>query len=240
MRRCPTPWSVGVIIPACNEEATIGACIDSVLSALRKARIDNHWIVVVADSCTDETVKRAEMALGSAGEVAIVELKSAGAARRAGAGKVLARLADIDPSRVWLANTDADTTVSEDWIRIQLRFADEGVAGVAGIVKLAADGCPAAEQIYESTYLTHPQGTHSHVHGANLSVRADAYKDVGGWSTVALAEDHCLWSRLRNRGWRISSPVSSVVTTSARLEGRAKGGFADTLRARVEALNAGA
>jgi hypothetical protein len=36
----------------------------------------------------------------------------------------------------------------------------------------------------------------------------------------------------------VSSPVSSVVTTSSRLKGRAKGGFADTLRARVAALYA--
>jgi hypothetical protein len=80
-------------------------------------------------------------------------------------------------------------------------------------------------------------GSHTHVHGANLSVRADAYEDVGGWSDLALAEDHCLWGRLRRR-LRGSSPVSSVVTTSARLQGRATGGFADTLKARLEAQHA--
>jgi hypothetical protein len=73
------------------------------------------------------------------------------------------------------------------------------------------------------------------IHGANLSVRADAYQDVGGWSNLPLAEDHCLWGRLRRHGWRVSSPVSSVVITSPRLQGRAKGGFADTLRRHIDA-----
>jgi cellulose synthase/poly-beta-1,6-N-acetylglucosamine synthase-like glycosyltransferase len=137
-----------------------------------------------------------------------------------------------------VANTDADTYVNEDWIAVQLGFADEGVTAVAGIVHLEPGGPAAAHEVYRTTYLLTAEGTHTHVHGANLSVRADAYKDVGGWSNLALAEDHCLWTRLRGRGWRVSSPVSSVVTTSSRLKGRAQGGFADTLRAGVEALYA--
>jgi cellulose synthase/poly-beta-1,6-N-acetylglucosamine synthase-like glycosyltransferase len=72
------------------------------------------------------------------------------------------------------------------------------------------------------------------VHGANLGVRADAYVDVGGFSHLKVAEDHCLWGRLRQRGWRIRSCAKTVVTTSARLQGRAVGGFADTLRRRLE------
>lgn len=234
-----TDWSVGVIVPACNEEATIEHCIDSILKSLVVAGVQDSWIVVVADSCTDRTVERANCALAGRGEIALVSSRSAGAARKTGVGQVLRRFADIDQARLWLANTDADTYVSEDWISVQLSLADQGVTGVAGIVKLAAGGCAAAHQVYDSTYLTTAEGTHSHVHGANLSVRADAYEDVGGWSNLALAEDHCLWTRLHRRGWRLLSPVASVVTTSPRLTGRASGGFADTLRNCVEALHAG-
>lgn len=71
---------------------------------------------------------------------------------------------------------------------------------------------------------------HPHVHGANLGFRADAYLDAGGWSDLALAEDHCLWSRVRSQGWRVASSIACVVTTSGRLKGRAEGGFADSLR----------
>jgi cellulose synthase/poly-beta-1,6-N-acetylglucosamine synthase-like glycosyltransferase len=230
-------WSVGVIIPAQNEETTIESCISTVVKSLANARVES-WVVVVADYCSDQTVDRARLALGTVGEVLEVAVKSAGAARRAGVARVLAHWKFKDPSQIWLANTDADTRVSDDWIAVQLGFGDEGVTAVAGIVCLGSDGSAVAREVHRNTYLTSPEGTHLHVHGANLSVRADAYEDVGGWSTLALAEDHCLWGRLRGRGWRVSSPVSSVVTTSARLEGRAKGGFADTLRAQVEALHA--
>ena len=235
---CPnTRWSVGVVIPAQNEEATIEPCIGSVLGSLARVGVD-HWVVVVADHCSDRTVERARRSLGKAGEVIEVSVRSAGAARREGVARVLKHWDNFDPARIWLANTDADTQVGDDWIAVQLGFADEGVTAVAGIVHLEAGGSASAHEIYRTTYRTSAEGTHTHVHGANLSVRADAYEDVGGWSNLALAEDHCLWARLRGKGWRVSSPVSSVVTTSARLEGRAKGGFADTLKARVEALHA--
>jgi hypothetical protein len=69
-------------------------------------------------------------------------------------------------------------------------------------------------------------------------VRADAYLDIGGWTDRTVAEDHCLWRRLHRRGWRVTSPASSVVITSARLKGRAAGGFADTMKARIAARHA--
>ena len=73
-----------------------------------------------------------------------------------------------------------------------------------------------------------------HSDGANIALRGDAYLDVGGWTDRPLSEDHCLWRRLRRRGWPVSSAASSVVITSARLQGRASGGFADTLQARID------
>lgn len=237
MNRLNMKWSVGVVIPARNEEATIVACILSVLTSLSEAGA-SHWVVVVADGCTDRTVEWARRTLGNSGEVIEVAVSSAGASRREGVARVLRHWNTVDPSSIWLANTDADTTVSEDWIGVQLGFADDGITAVAGIVHLDSAGSAAAHHVYRNTYVTDADGTHDHVHGANLSVRADAYEDVGGWTNLALAEDHCLWARLRGKGWRVTSPVSSVVTTSARLEGRAKGGFADTMRTRVEALHA--
>jgi hypothetical protein len=141
---------------------------------------------------------------------------------------------------VWLANTDADTVVSADWLQLHLYFADRGVAAVAGVVKV--DGIPGcdnatAHKILED-YVIHRDGSHPHVHGANFGVRADAYLDAGGWKDLSVAEDHCLWGRLRRRGWDTASPSSSVVVTSGRLYGRAHGGFADTLRSKLEQLRA--
>ncbi len=224
-------WQVGVVIPAQNEECGIKRCILSVLASCDASeRCEGSWIVVVADGCNDGTVALARRWLGSRGTVIECCLGSPGAARRIGASEVLRHFHGADPGRIWLANTDADTHVPRNWIDTHLRHADANAEAVAGIVQLDPEGLrDDVRAMFERLYRLAPNGTHAHVHGANLGVRADAYLDVGGWSDRAVAEDHCLWDRLMHRGWRLFSPVASVVHTSARLEGRARGGFADTL-----------
>jgi cellulose synthase/poly-beta-1,6-N-acetylglucosamine synthase-like glycosyltransferase len=240
MTRKPHKWSIGVIVPAQNEEATMKRCIQSIIAAADHSGLGNSlWIVVVADACTDGTARIARRELGTFGRVLECNVRSAGSARKLGVEAVLERFHGVDPHSIWLANTDADTSVPVDWIDIHLAFADDGVTGVAGIVRLNADGCVKAHEIYRATYHIQSDGTHTHVHGANIAVRADAYLDVGGWRDLALSEDHCLWGRLRSRGWRVSSPARSVVLTSARLVGRARGGFADTLEMQINASYAG-
>jgi cellulose synthase/poly-beta-1,6-N-acetylglucosamine synthase-like glycosyltransferase len=231
-------WSVGVVIPAQNEQDTIVACIGSILESHRHClHGEKLWIVVVADACTDHTARMARDALGTWGQVVECNVRSPGTARRLGVEAVLHRHAQHSHDRLWLANTDADTLVPSDWLPRHLDFARDGEAGLAGIVELehfSADSLKVAA-LFQDSYKIESDGTHSHVHGANFGVRADAYLDVGGWSRVTVAEDHCLWGRLKSAGWRLRSSASSVVITSARLQGRACGGFADTLRAQLGA-----
>jgi cellulose synthase/poly-beta-1,6-N-acetylglucosamine synthase-like glycosyltransferase len=227
---------VGVVVPARDEELTIGRCIRSVIDAHaaygRRARL---WVVVVADSCTDRTVAVARGTIAARGEVIECTPRSPGTARRRGVAAVMQHFRGVEPARIWLANTDADTYVPSNWLKQHLEHADHGASAVAGIVRL--DETAALNRrigkLHRDTYELRTDGTHTHVHGANLGVRADAYLDVGGWSHLAVAEDHCLWARLKRHGWKLRSPASSVVVTSARLQGRAVGGFADTLRLRL-------
>jgi cellulose synthase/poly-beta-1,6-N-acetylglucosamine synthase-like glycosyltransferase len=230
-------WLIGVVVPARDEEGTIENCITAIRTALaRNEEFRASWIVVVADSCTDQTVSRARAAMGGAGEVVECSARSAGGARRCGAEALLRKAMTYRCSRVWIANTDADSEPTADWIHQQLVFAEQGIVGVAGIVRVRSIAGLHPDEIPQllSDYATNTDGTHSHVHGANLGIRADAYLAVGGWSTLALAEDHCLWSRLRASGWRTVSSTRSVVITSGRVAGRATGGFADGLRRRLE------
>lgn len=232
MSRRPSRWSVGVIVPAQNEQSTIERCIRSVKRSCGEShRCAELWIVVVADRCTDKTLELARAEVGSWGEVIECTAGSPGTARRIGAAAVMQHFAARSPRLVWLANTDADTYVPINWIETHLQHADAHASAVAGIIALDPEGLRAdVEDLYNTTYKLEADGTHMHVHGANLGVRGDAYLDVGGWSDVTVAEDHCLWRRLRRRGWRIKSPAASVVHTSGRLHGRATGGFADALR----------
>ncbi len=224
------PWRVGVVVPAHDEEDSIGPCVTSVLRALESAA-QEPWIVVVADACSDATEERAWAALRGVGEVVRSSAQSVGVSRGRGTERLLGRLGP-DHRWQWLLNTDADTTVPLDWVSTQLEFASDGALAVAGVVTVRSfeEHGPGAAATFRETYELRPDGTHPHVHGANLGMRADVYRAVGGWSELGLAEDHCIWNRIQSGGWRAVSSTRSVVTTSGRAFGRAPGGFADTLR----------
>ncbi len=191
---------------------------------------------MVADSCDDATARIARQVLGDRGMVIEAALGSVGAARHLGAARALAALGDQPPSSIWLANTDADSVVPTNWLTKQLGLAATGYQGVAGTVRL--DECfyrgrDVAAQLM-ADYYTAPDGSHLHVHGANLGIRADMYLSAGGWSDAALAEDHCLWRRLREIGAKLTSSAAVCVQTSSRLQGRASGGFACTLSRKLQ------
>ena len=231
-------WLVGVVVPARDEDDNIESCVAAIRAALGSCPLmRSSWIVVVADTCRDHTAARARIALGETGEVIECEARSPGSARRIGTAALLRRF-PASP-QVWVANTDADSQPAPDWISQQLRFAQMGYAGVAGIVRIdSIDGLAAPDVAELFQYPVNADGSHPHVHGANLGLRADAYLDAGGWSDLALAEDHCLWSRVKARNWQTIASASSVVLTSGRLVGRASGGFADSLRQRMELVYA--
>jgi cellulose synthase/poly-beta-1,6-N-acetylglucosamine synthase-like glycosyltransferase len=237
-------WNAGIVIPARDEETSIAACLHAVVRALESCRsqLSASWIVVVADSCSDGTAAVARKVLGERGTVIECGAGSPGVARRLGTAEVLSQFRRADLRHLWLANTDADSCVSRSWLSRQLVLANQGYCGVAGIVRVdtIAGLDKASLDAVLAHYTIHDDGTHPHVHGANLGVRGDAYVDAGCWSNLAVAEDHCLWSRLRARGWPTKSCSRTVVHTSGRLQGRATGGFADALRARLEVLRQGA
>jgi cellulose synthase/poly-beta-1,6-N-acetylglucosamine synthase-like glycosyltransferase len=231
-------WCVGVVVPARDEEGSIEGCVRAIREswAAASTRISQAWIVVVADSCSDRTAARASAAIGSHGRVVECQAQSPGIARRLGTEAVLERFHGTRINDIWIANTDADSSPHPDWIGQQLCLADQGYCGVAGIVEVdSVTGLESHEAVaLLDDYVINEDGSHPHVHGANLGLRADAYLDAGGWSSLALAEDHCLWKRVRARQWRVISSTASIVTTSGRLVGRAVGGFADGLRRRLE------
>ena len=89
---------------------------------------------------------------------------------------------------------------------------------------------------YPLSYSIYSDGTHPHIHGANLGVRADRYVDVGGWANLKTGEDHDLWGRLKRTGVRLRSSAQLQVVTSGRRVGRAPNGFAGALAAHNETV----
>lgn len=223
-------WHVGVVVPARDEADRIGAAVTSIRRSLSATPSIVGTIVVVADHCSDDTAAVAQRALGAAGVVLEASEGCVGRARARGTEAALTVLGS--PLRhTWLLTTDADSTVPVDWVRSHLAIADAGAAAVAGIVRVddLNEHPPAVAERFARTYVTNPDGSHPHVHGANLGVRADAYRAVGGWPSIPTGEDHALWQRIRAVGWPTVSSIDAWVTTSGRRVGRAPAGFADHL-----------
>ena len=67
---------------------------------------------------------------------------------------------------------------------------------------------------------------------ATLAVTSEAYRRVGGLPCVPLGEDKALIAQLVSHDAKIRFCSAIEVTTSGRINGRAPGGVADTLRLR--------
>jgi glycosyltransferase involved in cell wall biosynthesis len=220
--------SVGVIIPAHNEQDLLPTCLASVRRATQALRGMPVHVVVVADACRDRT---AQAARHGGASVVTISARSAGAARAAGAGEVLRRTGHLDPASVWLATTDADTIVPVCWLRQQLRYAGQGWDAVVGTIRVAdwSSYAPGTRSLFRERYGGAAE-QHTHVHGANLGFRAAAYLRAGGFPALATAEDHALVTALTAAGSRVLRTRALPVVTSARRESRAPDGFSHYLK----------
>jgi hypothetical protein len=109
-----------------------------------------------------------------------------------------------------------------------LGFADSDVDLVLGTV--LPDDLPASVL---DRWLRHHRLVegHPHVHGANLGIRADTYLAIGGFARISVGEDSALAQLAEAAEAAIVRTAVLPVLTSARLRGRAAGGFASYLEA---------
>lgn len=225
-RRRSIVW-VGIVVPARNEAALVCDAIDAIdLARSRLGPAVATSLVVVADACRDSTATLARRRLRGPND-AVVEtsLGCVGAARRIGV-ETLRRRATVSTDRLWLASTDADTLVDPDWLATQVAMADDGHLAIAGVVRLGGDVGPELRRQFERHYDIEGNGSHRHVHGANLGLRCDLYDLVGGWRAHATGEEHDLWRRIQATGLQPTATTRLQATTSARTHGRAPRGFA--------------
>lgn len=206
---------IGIVVPAHDEQAHIDACLDSLVRAASCPQLKSEevLIVVVLDACRDRTGAIAR-SLGA--KTITIEARNVGVARRIGAQ------AALHAGARWLAFTDADSTVAPDWLAAQLALQSDAVCGTVAVTDWGAYG-DRMRRHYEATY-TDRDG-HSHVHGANLGVSAEAYVSAGGFAALASSEDVALVAALKACGASIAWSAAPRVVTSARQNFKAQGGF---------------
>ncbi|MFT4469407.1 glycosyltransferase [Arthrobacter sulfonylureivorans] len=230
----PTLRHIAVVVPVHNEEQLLGRCLRRLQRAMDALRTGQPHcsvqLVVVLDRCTDQSAAIAEHAAHSDERIAVLagDFGSVGAARAAGVSAALEAADHYTAEKTWLACTDADTLVPENWLTSFVRLADAGADAVAGTVEPdTASLAPGLLRAWRHNYAGQEPSTR--VHGANLGVRASLYLAAGGFPALTEHEDVRLVEAIRSLGGVVLPAAHLQVTTSGRLQGRTPGGFAGYL-----------
>ena len=244
---------VAIAIPAHNEADWIARCLEALDQQLDGVGCN---VVLLVNNSTDTTAAIARSMRPRLSFILDViehdfpsKQRTAGQARRLAtelaAGKLL-------PDGV-LLSTDADGQVAPDWLAANLFHIRQGADAVAGRAVLdPADAaaipavlheddareCAYGALLDEIDHLIDPDPAdpwprHTEHSGASICVTLGAYRRAGGIPPVAVGEDRAFYTALRRADARIRHAPEVCVTVSGRIEGRAVGGMADTIRRRL-------
>ena len=229
----PNIRAIAVVVPVHNEEAYLPTCIrylkKAAAHAIRRRPYLTVSMIFVMDRCTDASHRIVRHAAEEDTNVIMVPVNngSVGLTRSAGTAHALELLerTGTPAEQAWLAYTDADTRVPTDWLSTLLNYADTGVDAVVGTVE--PDREELEERLFKLWEANYNRGEdHSHIHGANLGLRASTYLAVEGFAPLAAHEDVDLVERVKALGFRVRATGTIQVITSGRLTGRAPDGFA--------------
>ena len=251
-----------VALPARNESERISACLAS-LAQQECAPLGSYGILVFLNNCTDGTEQLvAGLAADFACPIRVLhetfEGATAGWARRSAMDAAAQWLLEEGADDGVILTTDADSRVGDTWIRDNLACVAAGADAVAGCLALdpyEASLLPPSlhargrlEGEYEALLTEmgarldpepwNPWPCHWTASGATLAVRRSVYNRIGGMPALPVGEDQAFVATLRRHDARVRHAPHIKVVTSGRLDGRAVGGAADTMKLRCQILDA--
>ena len=226
--------ALGVVVPVHNEESVVTSALEAIDRAIRRlpSGIDCR-VAVVLDTCEDSSSNRvAQWSSGSSALVLCSRGRNVGRARKKGCEALISTFSEFDRNAIWLATTDADSIVPEEWLRVQVASFEEGVDVWAGRVGVAdwTERTPGVIARWKKLYASE----RIPIHGASLGFTASAYVELNGFRELRSGEDRDLYERAKDIGLRVHHDKRAVVTTSARQQARAPRGFAHRLDELVE------
>ncbi len=249
--------NIVVAIPAKNEAERIGRAIDAIAAATPEC--GGVEVVVLANNCTDGTVAVA-LEHGRRRNLPVNVLQcwlpprwnSAGRARCLVMQKAAARCT----SDGVLVSTDADAVISAG----TLAAIEEAVGGGADLVcggisttlppeiarspsirRIDSATAPYLDLVHDVRfsidllYAVQPEGPRPHYieSGACVALTADLFRRIGGLPDIPVSEDRALVRAAEAAGARIFYSDAAHARVSARTSGRAEGGMAAAIRARL-------
>jgi glycosyltransferase involved in cell wall biosynthesis len=187
---------LSVIIPAFNEEKLLPGCLDKAFAAVRANASSDCTAIVVDNNSTDRT---AELARAAGATVVFEPVNQISRARNAGA-----RIAQGD----WFLFVDADSHLHPATLAELLYRARQGrIAGGGSLIALD-DGPAVGQFLMEICNLL--MRTLLWAAGSFVFCRADAFRDIGGFSTklyaaeeIQFSQDLKRWGDSRGLGFAI-------------------------------------
>jgi glycosyltransferase involved in cell wall biosynthesis len=177
-----------IIIPAKNEQANIGRCIDSILSVdWDKSRYE---IIVIDNGSTDQTV---EIARGKGASVHVKPECTISGLRNFGA-----RLATGDI----LVFLDADCTVDRSWLSESSRYLSQKEIACFGSPPRVPDHSTWVQRAWFQVRLKkEPVGETEWLESMNMFIRGEAFALCGGFNeSLVTCEDYDISLRLKAFG----------------------------------------
>jgi Glycosyl transferase family 2 len=234
----------GVVIPVHDEERLIPQsleALDRAMAAVADVNVD-VGIAIILDRCSDgsgelvEQWRRRTTRRDASRMVGVLETDAGnvGQARKLGCRFLLQGWSDVAPSSIWLATTDADSEVPQDWISSQLKARVEGGQVWVGAVSVCdwSERTPGTEEAWRRQY----EAEYLPIHGANLGIAAGTYLAAGGFEALSTGEDRDLFDRAVTLGAVVRRDSVAPVVTSSRLKARAPHGFAHALSSLERAI----
>lgn len=228
LSRPPADWRsrqprITVLIPAHNEEATIGETIRS----LRRQTVPVASITVVCDNCTDDTARIA----ASLGVNVMATTRNT--ARKAGAlNQALARVLPILDADDLVLTMDADSALSPRWLEVasQTLLLDRRVGAVCGAF-LGEPGGGIIGQLQRNEYFRYARIIQRRwqalvLSGTGTLFRVGVLRQVAGerglrlpgipgqyYSHASITEDDEMTLAVKTLGWKCLSMASCETTT---------------------------
>lgn len=200
--------SVSVIIPAFNEEETIGMTIESVDSV----DYPDYEIIVVNDGSTDGTLEEAEK---YEDRVTLIDQENQGKG-----GALNAGLEEADGEL--FACVDADSRLTRNSLKNIVSDLDNDMGGIASAMKVhSPDNLLQKMQWVEymvGIFLRNIMGLVNaiHVTPGPLSIyRTSLVEDLGGFDEDSLVEDQEICFRMQDNQWRVGHSRKGEVYTVA-------------------------
>jgi cellulose synthase/poly-beta-1,6-N-acetylglucosamine synthase-like glycosyltransferase len=245
-----------VTVPVRNEEEGLTSCLEA-LAEMDSGKGALTRVLLVLNGCTDDTWRVARKWGARNGlplslvEVALSpSVDHAGGARACALTLALNSLGAAEGGVV--LTTDADSRVGRDWLVRACAALDAGADVVAGDIVVERSFLPWPLPLQwrhnlESEYSAlldeidaccdpvphNPWPAHRRCSGANLAFRADALRSLPFIPAPRCGEDRAIVDACLARDLRVRHDPALLVETSARLDGRAWGGMADTLRRHI-------